>query len=183
MDSDNQLHCTGCSSHGQSGYWNLSAGIGCTPCACHPDGSQLGVTACDLVSGQCSCKFGVGGRACDECLPSYFNFSSQGCQGQSHCAILLHAPLWPVTSSDVTRIYLPVSDGMLNVNVPLFSQSACALLEERTAVVTKTLESVSVRKEQPVTSAIFVCHTTQRPLLGVRNAVLVFSSWSTGIPF
>lgn len=44
---------------------------------------------CDLVgslsplcsdSGQCSCKPGVGGPTCNDCLPDFFNFTSEGCR-------------------------------------------------------------------------------------------------------
>ena len=30
-------------------------------------------------AGQCSCKPGVGGPTCADCLPDYFNFTSEGC--------------------------------------------------------------------------------------------------------
>lgn len=55
---------------------------GCPACECDETGS-LG-TACDVVSGQCSCKTGVFGKKCDQCRPSYFNFTSNGCQF-CHC--------------------------------------------------------------------------------------------------
>ena len=40
------------------------------PCGCNPSGS-MGQT-CDLLTGQCTCKVGIGGRVCSEVLPDFF---------------------------------------------------------------------------------------------------------------
>lgn len=45
-------------------------------CECDPIGS-LSPTCTD--SGQCRCRPGVGGPTCSDCLPDYFNFTSEGC--------------------------------------------------------------------------------------------------------
>ena len=55
------------------------AGVGCELCAC--EGSVVS-DMCDVVTGQCECESGVGGRDCDYCLPGFFNFSTEnGCTG------------------------------------------------------------------------------------------------------
>ncbi|XP_078675414.1 usherin-like isoform X2 [Branchiostoma floridae x Branchiostoma belcheri] len=64
--------CNTCS----AGYYVApNGGNGCLECNCNAAGTQAG-TVCDADTGQCQCKLnsGVGGRACDECLPEYFNF-------------------------------------------------------------------------------------------------------------
>jgi hypothetical protein len=45
-------------------------------CACDDVGSL--VPTCS-ASGQCSCKPGVGGPTCGDCLPDFFNLTSEGC--------------------------------------------------------------------------------------------------------
>ncbi|KJH49984.1 laminin EGF-like protein [Dictyocaulus viviparus] len=57
---------------------------GCPPCECDIIGS-IG-EQCDAVSGQCTCKQGVFGKRCNQCRPSYFNFTDAGCQF-CHCNI------------------------------------------------------------------------------------------------
>lgn len=47
-------------------------------------------TGCDLDTGQCICKPGVGGRRCDECLSNYFGFSLNGCLKCQECNLLGH---------------------------------------------------------------------------------------------
>ncbi|KAH9495699.1 hypothetical protein Btru_016074 [Bulinus truncatus] len=42
-------------------------------------------STCQELGGQCQCKSGVSGRACDICTPGYFNFSENGC---SRCPVL-----------------------------------------------------------------------------------------------
>eukprot|EP00058_Branchiostoma_floridae_P024730 XP_002610220.1 hypothetical protein BRAFLDRAFT_76999 [Branchiostoma floridae] len=64
--------CDTCS----AGYYvTPNSGDGCLECNCNAAGTQAG-TVCDAATGQCQCRLnsGVGGRACDECLPEYFNF-------------------------------------------------------------------------------------------------------------
>ena len=45
-------------------------------CECDPVGSLSPICS---DSGQCRCKPGVGGPTCSDCLPDYFNFTSEGC--------------------------------------------------------------------------------------------------------
>ncbi|ESN90081.1 hypothetical protein HELRODRAFT_91040 [Helobdella robusta] len=50
----------------------------CLPCNCNLAGTILN-TACDPLTGQCQCKMagsGVGGLACDTCLPMFWGFST-----------------------------------------------------------------------------------------------------------
>ena len=49
-------------------------------CGCDPIGTEV-TTDCSISSGTCDCKQGIGGTFCDRCIPSYFNFSSDGCTG------------------------------------------------------------------------------------------------------
>ena len=53
---------------------------GAQPCACSITGS---VTAdvCTEYGGQCDCKAGVTGRACDTCQLEFYGLTSLGCQG------------------------------------------------------------------------------------------------------
>lgn len=50
----------------------------CPDCECNSIGSVS--INCDEVSGQCSCKKGVYGKKCEKCIPSYYNFSNEGCK-------------------------------------------------------------------------------------------------------
>lgn len=56
----------------------MTSGVGCTECHCNPLGSLSLI--CNPVTSQCSCRPGVTGLKCDQCLPLHFNFSSEGCQ-------------------------------------------------------------------------------------------------------
>ncbi|KAH9495692.1 hypothetical protein Btru_016064 [Bulinus truncatus] len=47
--------------------------------------SSVSSSTCQELGGQCQCKSGVSGRACDICTPGYFNFSENGC---SRCPVL-----------------------------------------------------------------------------------------------
>ncbi|CAG5130143.1 unnamed protein product, partial [Candidula unifasciata] len=50
---------------------------GCQPCSCNQLGTLAG-TFCHQVTGQCECKqgdFGVAGKNCDQCLPTFFGFN------------------------------------------------------------------------------------------------------------
>ena len=61
------------------GFWGLPTGAGCAPCGCDPIGAFN--SSCHDSIGQCHCKPGVSGTRCDVCLPGYYGFSSNGCQG------------------------------------------------------------------------------------------------------
>ncbi|XP_037535050.1 netrin-4-like [Nematolebias whitei] len=57
----------------------------CTRCWCDPQGSlppKPGKDGawCHHRSGQCRCKFGVGGLSCSHCLPSFWGFGEEGCK-------------------------------------------------------------------------------------------------------
>ena len=45
-------------------------------CDCDPTGSLAPTCS---SAGQCSCKPGVGGPTCGDCLPDYYNFTAEGC--------------------------------------------------------------------------------------------------------
>lgn len=51
---------------------------GCSTCDCNSIGSID--DACDSVTGQCTCKPGVTGVSCDQCISGYHSFSGDGCQ-------------------------------------------------------------------------------------------------------
>ncbi len=55
----------------KNGYFNLTAENpdGCQSCSCNTIGTT-GNMGCDKISGLCSCKRFVTGRACDKCLVS-----------------------------------------------------------------------------------------------------------------
>ncbi|XP_022095830.1 laminin subunit alpha-like [Acanthaster planci] len=58
----------------------------CADCDCDVRGSEGGALAvCDIYSGQCPCKPGVGSRRCDQCLPTYVNFTDTGCSKCDQC--------------------------------------------------------------------------------------------------
>lgn len=64
--------------HAQDGYGDIHAG--CRDCQCDMVGSLTAQT-CDGQTGQCQCKPGVGGLACNQCLEHHYDFSINGCQG------------------------------------------------------------------------------------------------------
>lgn len=63
----------------KDGFGNVTAG--CKLCDCDAIGSQSEL--CDPQSGQCPCKPGVAGDQCNQCLPSYYGFSTDGCKSES----------------------------------------------------------------------------------------------------
>lgn len=60
-----------CSRRCALGYYGnpTRAGERCEPCGCNPHGAVSGV--CDPVSGECSCRQGITGRACNKCQDRY----------------------------------------------------------------------------------------------------------------
>ena len=70
------IRCDQC----RNGTTNLqpSNPLGCSACQCSPVGSISDV--CDPITGVCSCKPGVGGPLCDQCLSGFFGYSESGCQ-------------------------------------------------------------------------------------------------------
>ncbi|KAH9488089.1 Laminin subunit alpha-2 [Bulinus truncatus] len=65
------------------GYGNIEKG--CERCSCDRQGSQS--LLCDPVSGQCTCRPGIGGLTCGQCERGYYDFSRSGCK-RCNC----HAP-------------------------------------------------------------------------------------------
>lgn len=49
-------------------------------CTCHPLGAQE--DHCHSKTGQCPCRPGVEGQACDRCQLGFFGFSIKGCRGE-----------------------------------------------------------------------------------------------------
>ena len=62
----------------QPGTFGFDSGNGCTECACGE--ASYETDSCDLISGQCACKPGVGGRACDVCEEGYWDYAPRGCR-------------------------------------------------------------------------------------------------------
>ena len=50
---------------------------GCSDCLCDPLGAVSG--ECDAITGQCTCRPGVTGLRCDQCLPGFAGMTSSGC--------------------------------------------------------------------------------------------------------
>ena len=70
------LKCDRCR-NGTSGL-SASNPDGCSICTCNNTGSLTEM--CDTDTGLCTCKPGVGGVTCDQCMPGFFGFSDVGCQ-------------------------------------------------------------------------------------------------------
>lgn len=73
----------------KDGYGNIEAG--CRDCQCDLVGS-LTASTCDVQTGQCNCKPGVGTLACNQCLEDHYDFSINGCQGKKHFLFLYPRP-------------------------------------------------------------------------------------------
>ena len=50
-------------------------------CNCSEIGAVNGTACVNDNVGQCQCKRGVTGRACDRCMKYFTNFSNTGCAG------------------------------------------------------------------------------------------------------
>ncbi|XP_039250943.2 uncharacterized protein LOC120328499 [Styela clava] len=53
----------------EDGYWNITSGEGCVPCACHKAGSSSNV--CNKQTGECDCLPGHSGIKCQKCNQGY----------------------------------------------------------------------------------------------------------------
>ncbi|XP_070542660.1 laminin subunit alpha-like isoform X2 [Ptychodera flava] len=72
------------------GKWGLPYRA-CEMCNCDITGTEgPDITQCELVTGQCDCKTGVGGRQCGECLPTWVDFSINGCSECNQCTKTLY---------------------------------------------------------------------------------------------
>ncbi|VUZ56348.1 unnamed protein product [Hymenolepis diminuta] len=54
--------------------YDYNPALGCKDCNCSSIGSVDPTGDCDLLTGQCACKSGFAGRACDECAPGYYGY-------------------------------------------------------------------------------------------------------------
>lgn len=80
----------------QPGYWGLSKDDeGCKPCGCDIGGSYDNL--CDATTGQCNCRPGIKGRACDQATPGYFvtdldflRYEAEFATGTGVCYILFN---------------------------------------------------------------------------------------------
>lgn len=61
---------------------NFSAHYFISDCTCNMTGSNSSI--CDHSTGQCPCKFGVGNRECDQCLPNYYGYDNSSIPGKTH---------------------------------------------------------------------------------------------------
>uniref|UniRef100_A0A914X951 Uncharacterized protein n=1 Tax=Plectus sambesii TaxID=2011161 RepID=A0A914X951_9BILA len=74
----------------ESGYFNLTSGVGCQECNCDTLGSLN--TTCNVVTGACQCKPGITGRRCDQCELQHFGFGAEGCK-RCDCEVIGSASL------------------------------------------------------------------------------------------
>lgn len=75
----------------------------CHSCKCHPLGSQE--NQCHPRTGQCPCRPGVEGQACDRCQPGFFGFSAKGCRRKEARSFpgLLEGGAWGPTGKTAVR--------------------------------------------------------------------------------
>ena len=63
---------------------------GALACQCSPLGS-VSEALCAEYGGQCSCRAGVSGRACDRCQLDYFRLTALGCSRENtHSLLFTH---------------------------------------------------------------------------------------------
>lgn len=65
----------------QENYYRPPEQDACLPCDCFPHGSHS--RACDMDTGQCTCKPGVIGRQCNRCDNPFAEVTVLGCEGRS----------------------------------------------------------------------------------------------------
>uniref|UniRef100_A0A4X2M801 Laminin subunit alpha-1 n=1 Tax=Vombatus ursinus TaxID=29139 RepID=A0A4X2M801_VOMUR len=125
LEGDNDFQCNACSLgyEGQycekcsSGFYGnpLKVGGSCQPCDCDPNGSVH--SFCNATSGQCICKPGVTGRACDECEPRHILVESKCVSCDDECVGVLLNDLDNITNAissvNLTGI-IPVPHGILS---------------------------------------------------------------------
>jgi len=75
----------------------LCINAGCERCNCDLTGSVN--ASCDISTGNCYCRPGVGGRRCDECMQFYYGYSSTGCKGIILLLLSLNSALYPCWDS------------------------------------------------------------------------------------
>ncbi|XP_068506113.1 agrin isoform X3 [Syngnathus scovelli] len=63
----------------------LGVGLAGCPSTCQCNGYGAYKGTCDPVTGQCSCKPGVGGQKCDRCEPGFWNFRGIVTENMSGC--------------------------------------------------------------------------------------------------
>eukprot|EP00794_Sanderia_malayensis_P009566 gene9566-10555_t len=98
----------------EAGYFGLPART-CELCNCNSTGSYNG--SCSILSGQCFCKPGVGGRECTQCLKQHINFNSSGCTACQPCTQLLQRKIDTQTSiSQQTYTNLQTVRDMANLS-------------------------------------------------------------------
>ncbi|XP_033120753.1 laminin subunit alpha-1-like [Anneissia japonica] len=61
------------------GYYGLPT-QSCQSCSCDLVGTLVPI--CDVMTGQCPCRTGVGGRTCSQCMPTWINFGITGCESK-----------------------------------------------------------------------------------------------------
>lgn len=80
----------------QDGYWEDVTG--CIKCQCDEDGAQG--STCDQLTGQCTCRAGVGGLRCNLCLTGYYGFGNTGCKRKMLHVIFHHSTTFYFTECD-----------------------------------------------------------------------------------
>uniref|UniRef100_A0ABM0M186 Laminin subunit alpha-1-like n=1 Tax=Saccoglossus kowalevskii TaxID=10224 RepID=A0ABM0M186_SACKO len=74
----------------------------CQVCGCSVTGTvsaSFNAGTCDSITGQCDCKNGVNSRQCDECLPTWVDFSIDGCTECNQCTQTLYEAVTELTTN------------------------------------------------------------------------------------